>query len=130
MSGSRRKKSAGRFAYDGLDRVMHERARLSILTSLAANNAGHLFSDLRRLCDLTDGNLSRHLQVLQEAGLVEIWKGFKDRRPQTLCRMTVKGRTRFLAYVAVLEDVVGDALKAAKTSHKRRGELPEGWLPA
>jgi DNA-binding MarR family transcriptional regulator len=103
---------------------------LSILTSLAANNAGHLFSDLRRLCDLTDGNLSRHLQVLQEAGLVEIWKGFKDRRPQTLCRMTVKGRTRFLAYVAVLEDVVGDALKAAKTSHKRRAELPEGWLPA
>lgn len=130
MSGSRRKKRAGRFAYDGLDRVIHERARLSILTSLATNNAGHFFSDLRRLCDLTDGNLSRHLQVLQEAGLVEIWKGFKDRRPQTLCRMTVKGRTRFLAYVAVLENVVGDALKAAKTSRSRRGELPEGWLPA
>ena len=94
------------------------------------DNDGLLFNDLKELCSLTDGNLSRHLQVLQEAGLVEIWKGFKDKRPQTLCRLTVKGRARFLAYVSVLEDVVGDALKAAKTSRSRRGELPEGWLPA
>lgn len=121
--------SAGRFAYDGLDRVMHERARLSILTSLATNPAGLLFSDLKDLCQLTDGNLSRHLQVLQDAGLVEIWKGYRDKRPQTLCRMTEGGRGRFLAYVSVLEDVVRDALD---TSHVRGGQrdLPEGWLPA
>jgi DNA-binding MarR family transcriptional regulator len=121
--------SAGRFAYDGLDRVMHERARLSILTSLATHPAGLLFGDLKDLCHLTDGNLSRHLQVLQDADLVEIWKGYRDKRPQTLCRMTEDGRARFLAYVSVLEDVVKDALDAA---HARGGQrdLPEGWLPA
>ena len=121
--------STGRFAYDGLDRVMHERARLSILTSLATKQAGLLFSDLKDLCQLTDGNLSRHLQVLQDAGLVEIWKGTRDKRPQTLCRMTEDGRARFLAYVAVLEDVVKDALDASR-AHGETRDLPEGWLPA
>ena len=64
---SKPKPHAGRFAYQGLDRVIHERARLSILTSLIANKRGLLFGDLKRLCALSDGNLSRHLQVLVEA---------------------------------------------------------------
>ena len=74
----------GRFAYDGLERVLHEKARLGIMTSLVMRPEGLLFSDLKRLCALTDGNLSRHLDVLKEAGLVEVWKGFENRRPQTL----------------------------------------------
>ena len=60
------------FAYDGLDRVIHEKARLGMLTSLMAYPKGLAFADLKHLCGLTDGNLSRHLQVLQEAGLVEV----------------------------------------------------------
>src|SRR5438309_529229 len=67
----------GRYAYGGLERLLHERARLSILASLANHAGGLLFGDLKSLCSLTDGNLSRQLQVLQEAGLVEVWKGFK-----------------------------------------------------
>ncbi len=129
MSKSNKRGPTGRFAYDGLDRVMHERARLSILTSLATNPPGVLFSDLKDLCQLTDGNLSRHLQVLQEAAVVEIWKGFKGKRPQTLCRITVDGRARFLAYLAVLEEVVQDGFEASRTSRGRRRNLPEGWLP-
>ena len=66
---------AGRFSYEGLDRVLHERARLGIMASLAAHAGGLLFNDLKELCALTDGNLSRHLAVLSEAGLIEIWKG-------------------------------------------------------
>src|SRR6478735_808783 len=62
----------GRFAYDGLDRVIHEKARLGILTSLIGHPKGLLFGDLKALCGVTDGNLSRHLQVLEEAGLVQI----------------------------------------------------------
>ena len=62
-------KNAGRFSYQGLDRVMHEKARLGILASLAANANGLLFNDLKQLCTLTDGNLSRHLSVLSEAGV-------------------------------------------------------------
>ena len=66
------------FAFDGLDRVMHEKARLGLLSSLVAHPKGLAFSDLKQLCGLTDGNLNRHLQVLQEAGLVEIQKILKD----------------------------------------------------
>src|SRR5271168_3916234 len=68
------------FAYDGLDRVIHEKARLGLLTSLMAHPRGLAFADLKQLCGLTDGNLSRHLQVLQEAGLVEVTKGYEGNR--------------------------------------------------
>lgn len=104
----------GRFAYEGLDRVIHERARLSVLTSLVAHPRGLRFGDLKEFCRLTDGNLSRHLQVLQEARLVEISKGFEANRPQTLCRITPQGRRRYLDYLAVLEQVVRDAASAAR----------------
>jgi predicted ArsR family transcriptional regulator len=78
------------FSYNGLDRVIHEKARLGLLTSL-----------------------SRHLQVLQEAGLVEVTKGYEGNRPHTSCRLTKIGRRRFLDYLAVLERLVRDAAKAA-----------------
>ena len=107
-------KSAGRFAYDGLDRVIHEKARLSVLTSLIGHPKGLVFGDLKELCGLTDGNLSRHLQVLQDAGLVDILKGFDRNRPQTVCRITRAGRTRYLDYLAVLEQVVRDAAYAVQ----------------
>lgn len=120
----------GRYAYEGLDRVLHEKARLGILTSLAAKADGLLFTDLKGLCNLTDGNLSRHLTVLQEAGVVEIHKGYKGRRPQTLCRLTELGRKRYLEYIAVLESVLADALDAAKNGKKARRPLPDGFSPA
>ncbi len=109
-------RQSGRFAYDGLDRLIHEKARLRVLTSLVAHPKGLIFGDLRSMCGLTDGNLSRHLQVLQEAGLVEIEKGYAQKRPQTVCRITPEGRQRYLDYLTVLEQVVRDAAKAARTS--------------
>ena len=129
MSDKKPSTGTGRYAYDGLDRVIHERARLGILTSLAARADGILFTDLKELCQLTDGNLSRHLGVLQDAGLVEIWKGFRGKKPQTLCRLTDDGRKRFLDYVNVLESVVDDALLASRSARTRR-KLPEGFSPA
>jgi DNA-binding HxlR family transcriptional regulator len=113
---SQTKTQAGRFAYEGLDRVIHEKARLGVLTSLVAHPKGLVFADLKRLCGLTDGNLSRHLQVLQEAGLVDILKGYEQNRPQTICRITPNGRRRFLNYLAVLEQVVRDAARASNES--------------
>jgi len=98
------------FAYDGLDRVIHEKARLGILTSLIAHPKGLAFADLKQLCGLTDGNLSRHLQVLEEAHLVEITKTFESKRPMTTCRLTASGRRRFLEYIEVLERVVRNAV--------------------
>src|SRR5215208_21758 len=103
----------GRYSYDGLDRVLHEKARLGIMTSLVTRPEGLLFSELKHLCSLTDGNLSRHLEVLREAGLVEVWKGFEHRRPQTLCRLSAEGRARFLDYLEQLEQVIRDAMPKA-----------------
>jgi DNA-binding MarR family transcriptional regulator len=118
-----RLKSEAPFAYEGLDRVMHEKARLGVLTSLVAQPAGLAFADLKKLCGLTDGNLSRHLQVLQEAGLVEIVKGYEGNRPHTTCRITSSGRTRFLEYLSVLEKVVRDGIEAADKSEMAAKKL-------
>lgn len=100
------------FSYDGLDRVIHEKARLGILTSLVVHPKGLAFADLKQLCGLTDGNLSRHLQVLEEAAVVEVIKTFERKRPLTTCRMTASGRRRFLDYIEVLNRVVKDAASA------------------
>lgn len=112
----------GRFSYEGLDRIIHEKARLGILASLATHPAGLVFGDLKELCSLTDGNLSRHLQVLADAGLVLIHKSFKDRRPLTQVRLTDQGRERFLGYIATLEIVVTDALAGDPSSRSAPGK--------
>jgi DNA-binding HxlR family transcriptional regulator len=111
---------SGRFAYEGLERVIHEKARLSILTSLAANADGLAFNDLKDLCRLTDGNLSRQLQLLKKEGFVEINKSVKNNRPLTVCRLTTAGRKRFLEYIAELENVVADAAAAAQEAKSVR----------
>jgi predicted ArsR family transcriptional regulator len=101
-----------RFSYQGLDRVIHERARLGILASLLAHPKGLVFGELLDVCELTDGNLSRHLQVLQAAKLVNVRREVGLGRPQTICRLTSSGRKRFLDYLAVLEQVLLDATDA------------------
>lgn len=102
-------KSPAPFAFQGLDRVLHEKARLGILTSLADHPKGLSFTELRELCGLTDGNLSRHVQILEEAGLVRVTKGFEGRRPLTTCQLTDQGRERFSDYLGVLEQVLRSA---------------------
>ena len=104
------------FAFDGLDRVLHEKARLSIMTSLADHPKGLSFTELRELCGLTDGNLSRHMQILEEAGMVLVIKGFEGRRSHTSCQLTDAGRTRFSDYLAVLEQVLRSARRAGENN--------------
>jgi DNA-binding MarR family transcriptional regulator len=122
----------GRFAYEGLDRVMHEKGRLAIMTSLVTHPGGLIFNELKRLTSMTDGNLSRHLETLKDAELIEIWKGFEGRRPQTLCRLTPEGRKKFSQYLAELEQVIQDAREREaelKKSAKGSTKLPPGWVP-
>jgi DNA-binding MarR family transcriptional regulator len=120
--------SEGRFAYGGLDRVIHEHARLSILTSLITNPKALTFGDLKQLCSLTDGNLSRHLSVLEEAKMVQTVKGHDRNRPQTVCRITPSGRKRYLEYLSTLEQVVQDAAKVTKDEPASR--LVRGLMPS
>lgn len=108
------------YAYPGLDRIFHERARLGIVTSLAGHADGLGFSELKALCGLTDGNLSRHLGVLEEAGFVTLDKGYEGKRPHTRCRLTEEGRARFGTYLTELEDVLR---KAARASRGERSQM-------
>ena len=112
------------FAYEGLDRLFHEKARLGIVTSLSGHPEGLSFIELRTLCGLTDGNLGRHLQVLEEAGYVVIKKGFKGKRPHTRCRLSEEGYTRFSQYLAVLEEAVGKARQAARVRDNLQHVVP------
>lgn len=122
----------GRFAYQGLDRVFHEKARLGITTSLATKPEGIVFTDLKHLVGLTDGNLNRHLAVLEEAGLIEsmeIKKKIDVKRPvskrgkrPTRYKLTRQGRRRYMEYIDQLEQVLRDA-EAASNAVSARATL-------
>ena len=118
----------GRFAYEGLDRLMHEKARLGIMTSLYIKKEGHNFNELKRLCSLTDGNLSRHISILKDAGLVKVVKSYENNKPVTCCELTSEGRARFIEYLSELEHVIRD-VSAAGRAADRLGD-DEGFLLA
>ncbi len=127
---------SGSFSYEGLDRVLHERARLSILTALSTapeatpgRPGGRLFGDLRSLCDLTDGNLSRHLKVLDQAGLIVTRKQGAGRNAETWVRLSAPGRRAFLRYLEELERVLQDA-RASRTAESPGLEPGSGAAPA
>jgi len=111
-------KSTAPFAYEGLDRVIHERARLSVLTSLITHPAGLSFVELKKLCALTDGNLARHLQVLEEDNMVRVTKEADAGRAQTTVRVTASGRKRYLEYLTILEQIVRDAASGKHEDEK------------
>ncbi len=106
--------NAAPYAFERLDRVIHEKARLGILTSLVGHQDGLPFTHLRQLCGLTDGNLSRHLQVLEAANLIVLHKGYQGKRPHTQCVVTDRGRAEFTRYLSELEAVVRRAAAAAR----------------
>jgi predicted ArsR family transcriptional regulator len=109
-------KSTAQFAYEGLDRVIHERARLSVLTSLMTHPNGLSFVELKQLCALTDGNLARHLQVLEEEKMIHITKEEDRGRAQTTVRIKASGRKRYMEYLTTLEQVVRDAASVVEAS--------------
>lgn len=100
----------GRFAYEGLDRLIHEKARLGILTSLIRETSGLTFNELKDRCNLTDGNLSRHLNMLEEGGLISLEKSLRNNRSLTTVLLTEVGRAKFHEYLNILESVLRDAI--------------------
>jgi DNA-binding MarR family transcriptional regulator len=94
-----------------LDETVHQRVRLGILTVL--NEAECTFTNLRDELALTDGNLSRHLRILADAGLIEVHKGYEGRRPSTWLKLTRAGRKALRDEVAALERLVARYRKRA-----------------
>lgn len=125
QKASKRDEQPGRFAYEGLERILHEKSRLSIMTCLMTQPHGLLFNDLKKQCAMTDGNLNRHLDALFRAGYIEVWKKQVSVRSQTLFRVTTTGKKEFLAYLHELERLVQDALPAKQKS-VASGNIP-GW---
>jgi predicted ArsR family transcriptional regulator len=102
------------FSYPGIERIFHERGRLAICTCLIAHPDGLSFTELQAACDLTDGNLNRHMHALADLGIVTTKKQRGQGRPLTIYRITKSGRERFLAYVDELEAVVRDVHERAQ----------------
>jgi DNA-binding MarR family transcriptional regulator len=88
-----------------LDRVIHEKGRLAIMSMLAASPELS-FTELRDALAMTDGNLTTHVRTLQEAGYVAVSKSYQNNRPLTTCSLTASGRKAFSAYVNLLEKIV------------------------
>jgi DNA-binding HxlR family transcriptional regulator len=96
--------------FSKLDKVIHERARLSLMTLLAAR-ADWAFQDLKAELQMSDGNLITHLRTLSDAGFITSSKLASEARPQTTYSLTPEGRHAFTAYLAVLEAIVQSAKK-------------------
>ncbi len=88
-----------------LDRVIHEKGRLAIMSALAASPE-LAFTELRDLLEMTDGNLTTHIRTLQEAGYVAVAKSFQNNRPLTTCSLTAAGRKAFSGYINLLEQIL------------------------
>jgi DNA-binding MarR family transcriptional regulator len=88
-----------------LDRVIHEKGRLAIMSALAASPELS-FTELRDTLDMTDGNLTSHVRTLQEEGFIAVSKSYEKNRPLTTCSLTTAGRKAFAQYINLLEQIV------------------------
>lgn len=91
-----------------LDRVIHEKGRLGIMSLLAATPELS-FTELRNTLNMTDGNLTTHIRTLQEAGYVAVTKSFQGSRPLTTCSLTSVGRDAFARHIDLLEQIIRQA---------------------
>ena len=103
----------------GLERLFHEPSRLAIMSSLGGAVEGLSFNELKQQCALTDGNLSRHLKTLEDAGAIRVKKRFVGSKPRTTVYLTAAGRAGFMAYLQALEEVLNNAAAAMGTEDKR-----------
>jgi DNA-binding MarR family transcriptional regulator len=88
-----------------LDRVIHEKGRLAIMSMLAASPELS-FTELRDALEMTDGNLTTHIKALQQEGYISVAKSFQKNRPLTTCSLTATGRKAFAEYIGLLEKIV------------------------
>lgn len=94
-----------------LDRVIHEKGRMAIMSLLAASPELS-FTDLRDTLSMTDGNVTSHIRTLQESGYVAVAKSYQNNRPLTTCSLTAEGRKAFDNYINLLADIVRQARPA------------------
>jgi|TARA_B110000196_G_C20943139_1_gene565564 DNA-binding MarR family transcriptional regulator len=95
-------------SFQQLDKVIHEKSRMAIMSMLAG--APELsFTELRNSLKMTDGNLTTHIRTLQKSGYVTVSKSFRENRPLTTCSLTANGIRAFSRYISLLEGIVKQA---------------------
>ena len=105
--------------YEALERIFHEPNRLAIMSALAASRDGLAFTELKDICGLTDGNLNRHLKVLEDDGAVRIEKKFVDVKPRTTVFVSTTGIERFSEYLEALSHVLKKAQNSVGVERAR-----------
>ena len=120
-------------AIEKLDRVIHEKGRLAIMSLLAATESLG-FKELKEQLRMTDGNLCVHMRTLEESGYISVRKSFVNRKPRTEYSLTASGRQAFRQYIETLEEIVREALPAEQTQpaagREARPVLHKGMAPA
>lgn len=110
--------------YDELKKIFHEPKRMAIMSALCAADSGLTFTELKQQCDISDGNLNRHLKVLTEAGAIKISKKFVGVKPQTTVYLSENGIVQFNEYLTALSQVLNQALEAMPAEKKRDAAMP------
>ena len=110
--------------YDDLKKIFHEPKRMAIMSALCAADSGLTFTELKLQCDISDGNLNRHLKVLKEAKAVNVKKKFVDAKPQTTIFLSEKGIAQFSGYLGALSHVLNQALEAMPMEKKSESVSP------
>lgn len=113
--------------YSNLKKIFHEPSRLSIMSALCRSIDPLTFNQLKEECELTDGNLSSHLRMLEEAGVVQLRKSLNNSKPRTEVCLTEDGRESFVDYLKALEEVLKNAAEAIAAESKDL-PLPFSWL--
>lgn len=111
---------------DTLERIFHEPNRLAIISTVCAADDGITFGALKEACNLTDGNLSRHLKALEESEVVRIEKKFVDNKPRTTVFITRAGLKRFSEYLDALNDVLRTAKESLPADRKEVSRTVSG----
>lgn len=96
---------------EDLEKLFHQPTRLQLMSELCAGKAEKTFNEIKEICNLTDGNLSRHLQALEKANVIKIKKQFIDLKPQTTVSATKLGRDKFILYLTNLENLIKKSKK-------------------
>lgn len=110
--------------YDELKKIFHEPKRMAIMSALCAADSGLTFTELKQQCDMSDGNLNRHLKVLTEAGAIKIQKKFVGVKPQTTVYLSDNGVAQFNEYLTALAQVLNQALEAMPAGKKGDAVMP------
>jgi DNA-binding HxlR family transcriptional regulator len=121
---------------ENLDRVIHERGRLAIMSLLAGTDSLS-FKELKQHLRMTDGNLCVHMRTLEESGYVSVRKSFVNRKPRTEYALTSEGRQAFQEYIETLAEIVRQTQRAEQQTSPATGSarelrpvLQQGMAPA